>query len=262
MMYLAQSWKCLRIQTAVTGAALICLSVFMHWRQLLSACLSVKTNLLKLNAAQICLLLCCVQTVRQIVQRSCARRLNVVFILCSCYTCRCVSACISTCVFNSARIMMPLKVILLNTLSNLGIIFLLGFLLWHRKWILLKCTLVAVELFPCCTAFLKNNNSANTCVCVCVLVFLGIVKAQRFKQHISMGNSGVVKFEHDVHNFRSCSEWRIHAFTHTRWNINVRTARTGLAKLMLCLTPYFWILDENQNHFPFFFFWRFKSLPL
>jgi len=74
----------------------------------------------------------------------------------------------------------------------------------RRKCESFKCTCVAVE-------FSKNNYLANASIlCVCthahVRVFLGIVNAEQVNQHISMGNSAVVKFEHDVHNIRSSSE--------------------------------------------------------
>lgn len=44
-------------------------------------------------------------------------------------------------------------------------------------------------------------------------VFLGIVNAEQVNQHISMGSSAVVKFEHDVHNIRSCSP-NMHTLEH------------------------------------------------
>lgn len=46
-----------------------------------------------------------------------------------------------------------------------------------------------------------------------VHVFLGIVNAEQVNQHISMGSSVVVKFEHDVHNIRSCSP-NMHTLEH------------------------------------------------
>lgn len=57
----------------------------------------------------------------------------------------------------------------------------------------------------------------RVCVCVSahahVRVFLGIVNAEQVNQHISMGSSAVVKFEHDVHNIRSCSP-NMHTLEH------------------------------------------------
>lgn len=63
----------------------------------------------------------------------------------------------------------------------------------------------------------QKKNYTSICVCVSahahVRVFLGIVNAEQVNQHISMGSSAVVKFEHDVHNIRSCSP-NMHTLEH------------------------------------------------